>query len=382
MGTIETFFVKCSGVNEEILIQAPTEKNKYVGIGATVFFTGLFATVASGYALFTVFDSYISAFFFAILWGLLIFNLDRFIVSSLKKKGSFFRDFGLALPRIILAVIISIVIAKPLELKIFETEINAEIISMQQERRKEHEDLLKARFAEDLTTVENEITALKKELGDLQMNKEKLTIAALAEADGTGGSKIRNMGKIYKAKVEAADAASQAFNNKQTELAPMLAAKELRKKELLDLRDAEMKKMEHAALTGFASRLEALGRLTDKSHHIYLASIFLMLLFIAIESAPIFVKLISERAPYDFILDKVETVVELDHKEFTTLSRMEIDGKIDYEVKKKQHQVKEQIAAENELFSHALKEEVEQIKNRQHGLSDYLKRQKLYNIQG
>ena len=36
---------------------APGEQNKYAGIGATVFFTALMAFIASGYALYTVFDS-------------------------------------------------------------------------------------------------------------------------------------------------------------------------------------------------------------------------------------------------------------------------------------------------------------------------------------
>jgi hypothetical protein len=56
---------------------------------------------------------------------------------------------------------------------------------------------------------------------------------------------------------------------------------------------------------------------------------------------------------------------------------IEIDSRIDYEVKSKHHQTRKQIAAENELFSHALKSEIGKIKARQNGLSDYLSRQKL-----
>ena len=81
---LQRFFIFCSGADTDILDQCSAgEKTKYAGIGATVFFTALMAFIASGYALYTVFDNYYSAIFFGLIWGLLIFNLDRFIVSTL-----------------------------------------------------------------------------------------------------------------------------------------------------------------------------------------------------------------------------------------------------------------------------------------------------------
>ncbi|HAT69734.1 MAG TPA: DUF4407 domain-containing protein, partial [Flavobacteriaceae bacterium] len=41
----------------------------------------------SAYALYTVFDNYFAAIGFGLVWGLLIFNLDRYIVSTIKKTG-------------------------------------------------------------------------------------------------------------------------------------------------------------------------------------------------------------------------------------------------------------------------------------------------------
>ena len=381
MKQLGSFFIFCSGADKEILNQSPTEYNKYVGIGATVFFTGIFAMIAASYALFTVFNDLLVASLFGLVWALLIFNLDRYIVSSLKKKGNFFRDFGLALPRIVLAVIISIVISKPLELKIFETEINSEIISMQQERRLEHEKILKSRFEEDLNKVENEILAMNNELAHLRSNKDMLKKDALTEADGTGGSKIRNMGPIYKAKMEAATSAESELQSKMMESAPLLASKEERKKELIATRDAELKKMEFATLTGFASRMEALARVSAKSRAVFIAGIFLMLLFIAIETAPMFVKLISERSPYDYLLDKIEVSVEMDHKEITSLQKMKVHNLLDLEQKTRAFRNEELIKAENELFSHAIAGEVESLKRNTLGLKEYLQRGKILRDQ-
>src|SRR5210317_1114722 len=110
----------CSGADTEVLENcSKSEQIKYVGIGGTVFFTAIMATIASSYALYTVFDNYFVALIFGLVWGLLIFNLDRFIVGTIKKRESKWSEIWQATPRIILAVIIAVVISKPLELKLF-----------------------------------------------------------------------------------------------------------------------------------------------------------------------------------------------------------------------------------------------------------------------
>lgn len=374
MGALNRFFIFCSGVEQSILKQTSTENNKFAGIGATVFFTGVFAMIAASYALYTVFYNVWAAIAFGLVWGLMIFNLDRYIVSSMKKKGKWFQDFGMAIPRIVLAVIISIVIAKPLELKIFSSEIQAELISMQQETRKLHEDKLKLRFDADLKKVEEEIDDINGELRRLRNQKDILYAQALGEADGTGGSKIRNMGPIYKAKMQTAKASEDEFNLRKAELDPILAEKEARKKTILESRDNELLALEKAALNGFASRIEALDRISGKSNAVFMASIFIMLLFIAIESAPLFVKLISDRSPYDYVLNKIENEVEMDHKEHTMLRKLEAQTKTEFASKTKLHRNAAEIEAENELFTHAIKSEVEQLKQNTGGLKDYLKK--------
>src|SRR5688500_13748424 len=120
MRNLTSFFIFCSGSDAELLEKCPTEISKYAGIGATIFFTGLFAALAGGYSLYTVFDNVWFAILFGVAWGLMIFNLDRYIVSGIRKEGRPRREFVMAIPRILLAMLISVVIAKPLELKIFE----------------------------------------------------------------------------------------------------------------------------------------------------------------------------------------------------------------------------------------------------------------------
>ncbi len=131
---LQRFFILCSGADSAILSScSPGEQNKYAGIGATVFFTAVMAFIAASYALYTVFDNVYTAIFFGLIWGLLIFNLDRFIVSTIKKRNSFKSELLQAAPRIVLAVIIAVVISKPLEMKIFEKEINQVLLEKKNE---------------------------------------------------------------------------------------------------------------------------------------------------------------------------------------------------------------------------------------------------------
>ena len=70
---LKSFFIICSGADTELLQDCSEgEQTKYVGIGATVFFTAVMAFIASSYALFTVFDSIYPALLFGLVWGLLI----------------------------------------------------------------------------------------------------------------------------------------------------------------------------------------------------------------------------------------------------------------------------------------------------------------------
>ena len=306
MNRLKEFFWLCAGANKSILANCPSESSKYVGIGATIFFTGIFAALAGGYALYTIFDSVWIAAPFGIIWGLMIFNLDRFIVSSMRKNGESRQEWISAIPRIVLAIIISIVIAKPLELKIFEKEVNAEISLMIQEDLAAQEQTVKARFSDTRTRLNGEIQLLKNEIDTKAAKRDELRRLAQEEADGTGGSKRRNAGPIYQIKKADADRVEAELGELVSSNGAQIAEKEQALATLEAQEKTAINELQESQLTGLASRIEALDRLTKKSGAIWIAHWFIMLLFLAVETAPVFVKLISQRGPYDFVLKKEE----------------------------------------------------------------------------
>lgn len=380
MNRLGSFFIFCSGAVNTILKRCPSDYNKFQGIGATIFFTGILSAISAGYALYTVFESFTVSIGFALIWGMMIFNLDRFIVSGMRKKSNVIKELGVAVPRIILAIFIGIVVATPLELKLFESEINAEIGLMQQESYKQQDDLLKKRYESDIAIIQKEINTLRGQLDKASQERTTKTNEALAEADGTGGSRIRAMGNIYKAKSKAAEKADQDYQLMLTTVQPKLDEQYQKLNDIEIQKNTDMRNLSRASLTGFASRLKAMNRLSDREDAIWAASIFITLLFLIIECAPILVKLISEKTPYDQRLNTLETEYYLANLKQNTISKLVTDSQLTFENKTAGFRVTAMIEAENEVFAHAIRQEKENIMSKNEGWFTLMKKRRIFDI--
>src|SRR5215213_7824501 len=71
----------CAGAHQDLLRQYPSEHSKYAGIGGVILATFVLAALAGGYAVYSVFGDWLWTMVFAVIWGLIIFNFDRFLVS-------------------------------------------------------------------------------------------------------------------------------------------------------------------------------------------------------------------------------------------------------------------------------------------------------------
>ncbi len=299
MKTITSFFHLCSGSSSLIINRFPTERSRYAGIGATIFFTGILAAIAAGYALYTIFENGYVATGFGIIWGLMIFNLDRYIVSSMRKTSSRTSTWLMATPRLLLAILIAIVISRPLELRIFEKEINNELIIMEQEMRMEQDSAVRSRYSPSIIALQNDIDKYKSELNTQTIKRDALLEEARKEADGTGGTGQRNAGPIYKLKKKDADQASEELSQLKITNEQLIAERQITIDSLQKSISNEISGYSSTQYDGLANRLEAMSRITAGSSTIQFAEWFIILLFIAIECAPILVKIISPKGPYD-----------------------------------------------------------------------------------
>ncbi len=303
---LQRFFIFCSGGDTKILEEcSPGEQTKFAGIGATVFFTAVMATIAAAYALYTVFDNYITAIFFGLIWGLLIFNLDRFIVSTIKKRDSFFDELLQASPRILLAIIIAIVIAKPLEMKIFEKEINQVLLEEKNTMTLENKDQLALLYTPSIEALTSNVASLKKEITDKEIEVNELYDVYIGEAEGRIGTELLGKGPVYQEKRDKHDAELVALQELRTTNAAKITETETQITTLSAEYQAKVAETQPIidGFDGLMARVNALEKLP------WLPSFFIFMLFLAIETSPILAKLLSPKGAYDLKLEEQESAL-------------------------------------------------------------------------
>ena len=344
---LKQFFIICSGADTDILSKSAIgEQNKYAGIGATVFFTALMAFIASSYALYTVFDNLLAAIGFGFVWGLLIFNLDRFIVSTIKKRDNIIDEIIQASPRLILAVIIAVVISKPLELKIFEKEINQVLLEQKNDLTLANKDQIALQFNPKTEDLQQKITALQNQIDIKEAEVNSLYDTYINEAEGTAGTKLLGKGPVYKEKRSKHDDALAELQTLKVENKEKIATTEA---EILQLKidyDSQVSNTQPIidGFDGLMARVNALGTLP------WLPSFFIFLLFLAIETSPIFAKLLSPKGEYDFKLEDQETAIKSMVEQ--RVNERELAVQTDHSINNK---VYADIAEEDELYQYKRK---------------------------
>lgn len=334
MNWFQQFLLICSGANLHILRKTPSEWNKFSGIGGIVLFTAIFATLSAGYAIFTVFDDLWISVGFAILWGLMIFNLDRYIVSSIKKTGTWYSQLLMSIPRLILAAFLGIIISKPLELKIFEKEVNKQLNTIIQRNKTQLQAEMNGRILQQSGPFDTE----KKQIQDKEVAYQKSYDSAAVELEkeilgkqsGLTSGKV-GYGSNAKRKAELKEQRRQDLENYQKQIAPRLEYLDKEVSKVYTNIETERKKTEtfEDKFNGFAARIQALDELGKNSAVIATAAAFIMGLFITLEIAPVLVKLISQVGPYDYLLEKTENDFKLYSKEKIEKGNALTDFRID-----------------------------------------------------
>jgi hypothetical protein len=320
MKKITRFFWFCSGAHTGTLKKYPIEHNKYVGIGATIFFTALFAALSGGYAMYFVFSGQAFDFAFAILfgliWGVAIFNMDRYIVSSIDKEGSLGRQWLQASPRIFLAIMIGIVISRPLELKIFDKEIKQKLKLTYLKAQHRRIDTLQKTYSQKYATEMGKNNDLKKEKDslekDINRSRYQLNQEIFGEKTNQTSGKV-GVGQFAKRKQAVLEEKQARLTTVRGELGKMDQYLASRKdyEGLSTIRlfnDHQLDSLTNVA--GFADRNRELGHLAYGDNgafdaDTYWAELFISLLFILFECLPVFVKLMSPRGPYDVAISKI-----------------------------------------------------------------------------
>lgn len=365
---MENFFIWSSGANLDVLNSVPTEKSKYFGIGGTIIFTALMASFAGGYAFFTAFKTASLSIPFGVFWGMLIFNLDRYIVASFGvgdgKKTISGQEVIEAAPRLIMAIILGFVISTPLELKLFEKEINAKIdtdISIVQKK-------IISSVTEDpqIIALKQEKDKLEKNIGNRQnIIESKKTFWEQSEKDkndewntGKFSGKVGKGGYYEDLKKKAENAEndyhkvdlqfSKLNSSDYQQIDKINKKTELRETQLRS--DVANQKTVQSQNDGLLARLKALGDLTSEEWSLWFSKWVITILFIFIEIAPILFKMMTERGPYDDIIDRIKHETKVRQLELQSNINQEINTAVRIHTEKHEQKLNIELQANKEIL--------------------------------
>lgn len=299
----------CAGAHQKLLKEFASEHAKYAGLGGVILATFVLAALSSGYAIYSVFGNIGWTIAFAIIWGLIIFNFDRFLVSTMRKYGvSTNKQIWMAVPRIVLALLIGVTIARPLELKIFEKEIDTKVAQNMHHKILLNDSLLQRENQLQIQTASAERDRLLNRKLSLQDTLHRLQQAYVQEADGTGGSGQRGIDNLTRLKM---DAYANMVIQSSPEIKQLEAGAAQQDSIIQAARAAlEGKRKQYETVVknnvGFLERNKALSDLSDEEASVKWTSLLLSLLIILIETGPILSKLIMQVGPYDIALAKEE----------------------------------------------------------------------------
>lgn len=130
------------------------------GLGAAIFMTSLLACCTGTYAFYKISDNTFLAFIVGLIWGTMIYVLDRNIVASMAYTGEkhkvrqFFKSCCTVGLRLVISIFIGVVISTPIEMLIFSGKID-------EFKNFEHEQFIKREIASYQHEISKDLVAKK-----------------------------------------------------------------------------------------------------------------------------------------------------------------------------------------------------------------------------
>ena len=369
---------------------------KYMTLGGVIFATSFMAAMSGGYAFYTIFsprsfgvedttvftDVVYYSIVFGLFWGIMIFNLDRFIVSSTGKGDGTeeitWKEFKGAIPRIIMGTIIAITISKPVEIRMFKTEIDVKLYENQLIAQKKYQDLTNKIYDERIKSKEDDLKKLaddkekiQNRIAQLNSDKAKITPIAYPQIRYRNVNGIDESYTVYipnpliksvqieiDRQYEELDKIDMLNSGR---VASLLAQKDTLNNEKGNI-DKESEK-QAKKLDGLLERI----KLADEVAGVWI-SLFITLLFMAIELTPIFFKLMLVKSPYDYLKDNIDELIKAENGIYTLYDYhkdrkgVERDYTVHYNVEKIISEKKEAAKAQDILAKYAVEKFIEQKK--------------------
>ncbi|MCY7376624.1 MAG: DUF4407 domain-containing protein [Pyrinomonadaceae bacterium] len=304
--SVRQFFWWAAGIVIPVMEKCPTEQIKYTAIGVMMFFISLLASVSFAFFLSYTFDSAtLPALFGGLIWGGLIFCLDRVVLTSFRKGETGILSIAL---RFALVISTSFVIGEPLLLHLFRKEINLELVNKGRAVVTNARREVTARYQDETDALLNADNELQTRLDTLKNDRDAKENAVIGEVEGTAGSGKKGDGIAAKRKDAAFKEADAKYTAAKAESAEIL---QQNKNRLAEIRTEieNQTKLTNAAETGadgILARHEALFSIIKNNAGAATVYIPLFAILLLLETLPLTSKVIGKKGVYDNALEAVE----------------------------------------------------------------------------
>jgi hypothetical protein len=331
---LRTFVLALSGAHAQTLDLVESERPRFESIGWMILVTSGIAAVSMWFALSTAIGiNGILAIPPALLWGLVIMGIDRWLVTSMPADGR--HKWFMAVPRFALALLLGTLISTPFVLRIFQSEINAQVavihqksysafLQQQQSSQVAAQVTLYKGELQQLNTVitshgaatgntaadpllvsyNKQLTTLNGELTHWTGLKAQYYREYICQLYGGPDCPKAGFGPAAKDSLQNYNAASQEVNTIKGRYAYALGQQPLVENEYKTAVQAQSQLQQaylaqEQASHGILIRLEALSQLSTGNFTVTAARFLVFLLFLVIECLPVAVKLLQRPGLYE-----------------------------------------------------------------------------------
>lgn len=281
IGLIKRFLLSCSGVDIETIRRCTSaEVKKYTLIGTCVLIPTILSLFTGGYSIFLISKgNYTLTFILAMVWAWVIFTLDRALVANTKSNKLSLGFLG----RCILALFISILISRPIEILIFNDIIT----------QKAGKDLAEKKV-EASSRLEGIITIKEKNLSNIDSLEEanyNNYVHEMQYGDKTQG-RGRGKGKVA---TEMEENAKRYTEKTKAERAILQSDIDSLKRERINVE----KNVQTNYASGLVGNLALLDAVAEENTTVYWALWLISIFFFILELLPIIIKITSMSGKLD-----------------------------------------------------------------------------------
>lgn len=305
------FLIALAGARAEILDLCPSERIKFQSLGGALLITSGVASISMWFALSGALGvNAIIAAVLALLWGLVVITVDRWLVTSIPADGT--RKMLMAVPRLLLAALLGTVISVPLVLRVFQPEINAEISAMAHQQTAAVSNLRAVIASRGVAAIsvpaDSQVRSLTRQL-DVE--------SSLRQGSYQLWQCLSRGGPGCPAENGPLAAAAETTYNDERQRAAVLGS-ELRQARYQQAVTELPAALRHQAVlratsesqtpraSGLLVRLQALSNLTAGNDTFSAARWLLLLLFLVMDSLALTMKLLQRPGNYEYALMKME----------------------------------------------------------------------------